>query len=1016
MNDSARPSFTINELKHFPVAIVAGGAGFLGSFLCESLLQQNLIVVVLDNLATGKKSYIQHLLKLPNFIFYEHDLNKPLPENLKSADYVFHLAGIEEYLNGVDMTMETLLVNSIGSQHLLELCKNTNAKFLLTSAIDVYSGAMSSENINRYFGFGVRDDKRYAHHEAKRYAEALTTEYFKKFQINVRIARIADVYGPKMDLEAGTIISTLVKEAITSETLTIHGDGLKQIFPVFVTDVVEGINKAMFGKNTEGKIYTLASPNPTTTINFAYELQKQSEKKLHIVFAPEIDEITFQQHKTDLAQTKQDLSWEPQTQIGEGIKKTLDWFNTNGKNLKEEEKKNVEELFEQTKIKELQVKKQEKKDNFKIENLALKINIFAGLKKINPFQSIKNAFGKISKNTTPKRIPIIISFVIILTLLLYPITNLGFHAWYAYANLNSTENQLKEGKFEDASVSAQKAEDSFQSAENQLKNLNWLLTMTNLREKALDFQKLIYVGEDVSSSAKYLSTSALLIKDLSLNNQNNNQNLIDTIAIAKLNLDSSYENISRAEASIKLIQPEKYPKILADKISSAKGKIPQTKDLIEQTRSFLQVAPEFIGLNGKRTYLVLFQNNNELRATGGFIGSYGLFTFNNGKLEDWKVEDVYNADGQLKGYVEPPPRLKQFLKNLSPNPDSANPTWTLRDSNWDPDFSVSAQTAEWFLAKETGINVDGVIAVDLTPLSYLLEETGGIYLSDNNITITKDNLFLEIEKHQLTFFPGSTKKKDFLYELTSQLFQKFSQPQKESEVGVIMALNKSITEKHLLAYFHDYSLNLFAEKLNIDGKIKNTQGDSIFVVDTNIGANKTNQHIRRTINENISLETEKDSTHSLEIKYENLVSENQAIKDSFDYKNYLRVYLPQKSTVEKIEVGGVGLSPTQYDTASSAGKLMVGLLVNVPYKTKETVNITYKTKTLDVSNPQLLRYNLFVQKQPGTTTDFLNIAIKLPEGWKMRSENQSFIVKDKSLYYNTPLNTDKTLLINLQKE
>ncbi len=262
MQETARPSFIIDKSKHLPIAIVAGGAGFLGSYLCESLIKQNIIVVAIDNLLSGKKQYLKSLTSSPNFIMYEHDLNEPLPQDLHGANYIFHLAGIEEYLNGVDMTMETLLVNSIGSKNLLEACKGTDCRFLLMSSTNVYSGVASSSNLEKYFGWNSKDEKRNAHHEAKRYAEALTTEYFKKFHINARIIRVADVYGPRMDLEAGTAIAGLIKEAIKTDQLTIFGDGLRSVYPTYVDDVVDGLNRAMFSKGTLGQIYTLANKDP----------------------------------------------------------------------------------------------------------------------------------------------------------------------------------------------------------------------------------------------------------------------------------------------------------------------------------------------------------------------------------------------------------------------------------------------------------------------------------------------------------------------------------------------------------------------------------------------------------------------------------------------------------------------------------------------------------------------------------------------------------------------------------
>ena len=151
----------------------------------------------------------------------------------------------------------------------------------------------------------------------------------------------------------------------------------------------------------------------------------------------------------------------------------------------------------------------------------------------------------------------------------------------------------------------------------------------------------------------------------------------------------------------------------------------------------------------------------ELRPTGGFIGSFGLITFDGGRLSDLTVNDVYTADGQLNGHVEPPLPIKNYLGEAS---------WWLRDSNWDPDFPTSAKRAEWFLDKELGKKVDGVIATDLYPIKEILKVTGSVFLSDYNSTITSENLYETTQNEvQNNFFPGTHKKASFLTALSRSL-------------------------------------------------------------------------------------------------------------------------------------------------------------------------------------------------------------------------------------------------------
>ncbi|MDZ7586949.1 MAG: NAD-dependent epimerase/dehydratase family protein, partial [Patescibacteria group bacterium] len=176
-----------------PVALVAGAAGFIGSHLCETLLSQNCKVYAVDNWTTGKKANLQNLLKQKNFVFIEHNLEKPFDTPIPKVDYIFHLAGVETYINGQDISLETLLVNSLGTKELLEIAKTQQAKFLLASTVDILSGQMASTD----------REETYSHHEAKRFSEAITFEYLNRYEINARIVRLGLIYGPMMDLASG---------------------------------------------------------------------------------------------------------------------------------------------------------------------------------------------------------------------------------------------------------------------------------------------------------------------------------------------------------------------------------------------------------------------------------------------------------------------------------------------------------------------------------------------------------------------------------------------------------------------------------------------------------------------------------------------------------------------------------------------------------------------------------------------------------------------------------------------
>ncbi len=208
-----------------PIALIAGGAGFIGSHVCEALLLKGVGVICLDNWRTGVEENIKHLKEYPNFFLLEQDIAgiaEKIPEGIERLDYVLHLAGIEAYLNGEDVSIETLEANSIGSKSLLDLARKHSARFLLASTINVFF--------------------------AKRFAEALTSEYGQKKGVNVRIVRLGDVYGPRMMLSSGNAIAKLIKEVLYKRDLVIPQEAF--VFPVYIDDVVEGTVKALLSSGT----------------------------------------------------------------------------------------------------------------------------------------------------------------------------------------------------------------------------------------------------------------------------------------------------------------------------------------------------------------------------------------------------------------------------------------------------------------------------------------------------------------------------------------------------------------------------------------------------------------------------------------------------------------------------------------------------------------------------------------------------------------------------------------------
>ncbi|HUD09707.1 MAG TPA: UDP-glucuronic acid decarboxylase family protein [Patescibacteria group bacterium] len=308
--------------------LVAGGAGFIGSQLCKSLLAKNYKVICVDNLVTGNKSNIADLQENENFNFLEKDITKPLDDI--QADFIFHLASPaspnkkspKSYIN---LPLETLLANSLGTYNLLELAKTLKTKFLFASTSEVYGDPKVSPQAEDYFGnvnpIGVRS----VYDESKRFGEAITMAYLRKFDLDIRIIRIFNTYGPLMQKDDGRVVSNFINQAINNQSLTIYGDGKQTRSFCYVEDMVIGIEKAMFSDNTKGEVINLGNPSEKTILELAEIIKKISGLSFQLTFEP-LPEDDPKIRRPDISKSKRLLDWEPKIGIEEGLTKTIQYF------------------------------------------------------------------------------------------------------------------------------------------------------------------------------------------------------------------------------------------------------------------------------------------------------------------------------------------------------------------------------------------------------------------------------------------------------------------------------------------------------------------------------------------------------------------------------------------------------------------------------------------------------------------------------------------------------------------
>lgn len=319
--------------------LVAGGAGFIGSHLCQRLIKENHQVICVDNLITGSISNIKDLLQNKNFSFIKHDVIKPL--NLKATpplasggvkiDAIFHLASPaspnhHSKLSYHHLPMETMLVNSIGTLELLKLAEKYRAKFLFASSSEIYGNPLEHPQKEEYFGNVSPIGPRSVYDESKRFGETLTAYFWRKKNLDARIARIFNTYGPNMQKEDKRMIVNFIVSALTGKPITIYGDGKQTRSLCFIDDMIEGLIRLMFYPNTNRQVINLGSPEEHTILEYAQLVKKITNSKSKIVFSEKMPEDDPIRRKPDISKAKKILDWAPAISLKEGLKRTIAYF------------------------------------------------------------------------------------------------------------------------------------------------------------------------------------------------------------------------------------------------------------------------------------------------------------------------------------------------------------------------------------------------------------------------------------------------------------------------------------------------------------------------------------------------------------------------------------------------------------------------------------------------------------------------------------------------------------------
>jgi len=304
--------------------LVTGGAGFIGSHLCESFLSQGHEVLCMDNYSTGAKQNIGQFLKNPRFRFIDHNVSRYI-EVQEPLDFILHFASPASPVDYLELPIPTLKVGALGTHNTLGLAKAKDAVFLLASTSEVYGDPLVRPQPEDYWGNVNPIGPRGVYDEAKRFAEAMTMAYHRYHGLKTRIVRIFNTYGPRMRLLDGRVVPNFIMQALRGEPLTVYGEGQQTRSFQYVDDLVAGLNKLLYA-NYHLPV-NIGNPNEMTVLEFAKKIIELTGSTSTIVFKP-LPEDDPQVRQPDISKAKELLGWEPKVNLELGLKKTIEYFRS----------------------------------------------------------------------------------------------------------------------------------------------------------------------------------------------------------------------------------------------------------------------------------------------------------------------------------------------------------------------------------------------------------------------------------------------------------------------------------------------------------------------------------------------------------------------------------------------------------------------------------------------------------------------------------------------------------------
>ncbi len=980
------------------VTVIIHGGNKLGFRTARTLLEQGSKVIIIDDYTSDSKKYIESLKKLGDVDFIDLEGLEGFYEKVDRIDYIIYNL-YDDLLRKDRFESKEFLRESNYLDLTLESALKYNSKFSLLSTIKLNVDLALESSDPKY----VKPSP-YSSVELQKYAETLSAEYHDKSKANARIIRLGYIIGDEdIDLGYNPELREIFKDAVTSSTIKIHGEGLQNHYLLNVKDAVYGILKLTFSDSTNGEVISLCNDNEYTTLSIAYKVLELN---------PEATEIQFVEGEHDKPLIKEfyipatnatEYGWKQTVTLERSIMDVLDDIYT--QQSRDWENKPDKEAHFQEKLDEIKEKDKVRKGNVIKTPLGKFVDAL-----IKPFRSF---FINTRDNIKSWSLWDLMRFlmftgvgVVIFYFLLGPLLIISISSGLIYYQGKGAYADVQSFQFDPALDKLDRVVAYSENINKNVKRLKWVSDITGKEEvykSYLNLSNSLELGAKGSRNAlEGIKPLGGYIQDFepAVNFSGSGSSVTNTTREYRVYLNELAANeqlLNKASYDLLLalnilsdVDEEKVFGFMQSQVVKAKELGVEVEGYVDVTKQLLVFLPTLLGSEERKRYLFLLQNPSELRSTGGWISSYGLIGMDGGQVRELEVSDVYTIDGLLKDqgkFYKPPEEMEEAL-NIN--------TWNLSLSNWSPNFVTTSNNAEFFL-KESGkvYDVDGVIAVNLTFVKDLLAKWGELEVSvsdiagnfegENTKIVTSSNLYDILFEIHKAYTPGATVKSDFLANLSNAVIEKILSSDVQDYLELLDVVRGSLNKKDILVYIKEQNLNKYITAKSWSGALKEDYKTAPIGVEWNWGANKANYFLNKDTELKMEIvdEDEIEYTYSLNIKNNSDIN----VYPEGDYENYLRIFIPEDSVL----VSTSGFNQDLYEISYSEGFKVVGGWFNVPVESSKNFQIKYSLKRNDnyfpiEYNDQNISYDLVVYKQPGDMNNSLDVSVYYPDRWAVSQD------------------------------